>query len=195
MKLKDLASVSMGLAIARKKADLSSDVQLPYKLVSLKSFNSNGVYEHQYSDDFFSTETISDNYIVKKGDILLRLREPNHAIYIDKDYEGLIASSLMVIIKLQNSPINPLYLTHYLNSLQTKKQLVSSLAGTQIQASVNLSSITGLIINVPDMQTQNTLVQIQQLHLEEIKSLENLITQKTKLNKAIFETTISREIY
>lgn len=193
MKLKDLAHISMGLAIARKKAELSSDVQIPYKLVSLKSFNSDGIYKHQYSDDFLSTENINDSHLVKKGDILLRLREPNYAVYIDKDYKDLIASSLMAVIKLHDNHIDPLYLTAYLNSSQTKKQLASDFQSTQIPT-IKLSNIAELSINVPDIKTQKNLVQIQQLHLKEIELLEEIITEKTKLNKAIFEKISSREI-
>jgi len=193
MKLKDLAHISMGLAIARKKAELSSDVQIPYKLVSLKSFNSDGIYKHQYSDDFLSTENINDSHLVKKGDILLRLREPNHAVYIDEDYEGLIASSLIAIIKPNDNRVNPLYLTAYLNSSQVAKQLITDLAGTQIQTA-KISSIAELNINLPDIKTQNILANMNQLHLKEIELLEEIIAEKTKLNKAIFETITSREI-
>ena len=43
-----------------------------------------------FIDIFESNGKIKEENIIKKGDILIRLREPNIAIYIDKDYEDMM---------------------------------------------------------------------------------------------------------
>ncbi|KAA3687379.1 restriction endonuclease subunit S, partial [Campylobacter fetus subsp. fetus] len=95
LKLNDTADIKTGLVLNRKKASMSEISKFYYDVVSLKSFNENGIYEHIFADKFISNEQIKEDYLVKQGDILLRLREPNFAIYIDKEYKNLIYSSLV----------------------------------------------------------------------------------------------------
>ena len=132
IKLNDIAEIKTGLVLNRKKADMSKEQKLYYSVVSLKSFNVDAVYDNSFADEFISNEQIKEDYQVKQDDILLRLREPNFAVYIDKEYENLIYPSLMVRVKLQDSRFDPHFIAHYLNSNTVKKALSSELSGTTI---------------------------------------------------------------
>ncbi len=114
--LSKIANLRMGVVLNRKKADMSKEQKLYYSVVSLKSFNEDAIYDNTYADEFISNEQIKEDYQVKRGDILLRLREPNFAVYIDKEYENLIYPSLMVRVKLQDSRFDANFIAHYLNS-------------------------------------------------------------------------------
>jgi restriction endonuclease S subunit len=190
--LKQLVDIKSGLVLSRKKATPQSIKKIKYKVVSLKSFSDDGVYNHEFADDFEADNIIKDEYQLQKGDIVLRLREPNIAIYIDQDYQDTIISSLLIVIRVENnSIINPLYLTHYLNSIFVKKQLQKDIRGTSI-AMIKVKDVENLLINLPSIDIQNKLTLQQQLAINEIKLLEELIKEKKEYNKIIFQTVINQ---
>ena len=114
IKISDISEIKTGLVLIRKKADKNVDEKFRYKVVSLKSFNENTLFDDTFADEFISSEKISDEYKVSRGDVLLRLREPNFAVYIDKEYDDLIYSSLMVRIRVKSAKFDPRFVAHYL---------------------------------------------------------------------------------
>ncbi len=180
IKLKELAFIKTGLVLSRRKAKIQLNSE-SYQVVSLKSFNKNGEYNYKFSESFYSSRIIKEEYLVKKGDILIRLRKPNLAIYIDKDYEKLIASSLVAILRVRKD-INPLFLTYYLNSKRVERDLNRYVKGTAIPM-IQIKDISNLVISIPSLDEQKLL----SLQNREITLLENLIDEKRKLNEALFE--------
>ena len=191
--LNRLTAIRTGLVLSRHKASLQSEFKKDYNVISLKSFNDNGIYDHSYIDSFESDGNIKDENLIRKGDILFRLREPNNAIYIDKDYEDTIVSSLAIIIRVVNDNINPIYLTHYLNSSMVKKQLFKDITVGSIPMT-KVKDVENLLIDVPPLETQEKLASMQQLAIKEIKLLESLILEKQQYRKSIFEKIINQEI-
>ena len=187
IKLSNIAEIKTGLVLNRKKADLGEDNKFYYRTVSLKSFNENAIYDDAFSDEFISNEQIKEDYLVKQGDILLRLREPNFAVYIDKDYENLIYPSLMVRVKLQDRRFDANFIAHYLNSNIVKKALSTELSGTTIPM-INVANVNEVEIPLIDLDKQNKIVEYLKLAHQENALLQNLIIQKQKYSKEIFET-------
>ncbi len=187
IKLSNLAEIKTGLVLNRKKADLGEDNKFYYRTVSLKSFNENAIYDDAFSDEFISNEQIKEDYLVKQGDILLRLREPNFAVYIDKDYENLIYPSLMVRVKLQDRRFDANFIAHYLNSNIVKKALFAELSGTTIPM-INVANVNEIEIPLINLDKQNKIVEYLKLAHQENALLLNLIIQKQKYSKEIFET-------
>ena len=187
IKLSDIAEIKTGLVLSRKKADMSKVSKFYYSAVSLKSFSDDAIFDDTYAEAFISKEQIKEDYQLKKGDILLRLREPNFAVYIDKEYENLIYSSLMVRVKLQDSRFNPHFIAHYLNSSIVKKALSTELSGTTIPM-IKVADVNKL--NIPDinLDKQKKIVEYLKLAQKENELLQNLINQKQKYSKEIFET-------
>ena len=187
IKLSNIAEIKTGLVLNRKKADLGEDNKFYYRAVSLKSFNENAIYDDAFSDEFISNEQIKEDYLVKQGDILLRLREPNFAVYIDKDYENLIYPSLMVRVKLQDSRFDPHFIAHYLNSNTVKKALSSELSGTTIPM-IKVADVNEIKIPLINLDKQKKIVEYLKLAHHENELLQNLINEKQKYSKEIFET-------
>lgn len=187
IKLSNIAEIKTGLVLNRKKADLGEDNKFYYRAVSLKSFNENAIYDDAFSDEFISNEQIKEDYLVKQGDILLRLREPNFAVYIDKDYENLIYPSLMVRVKLQDRRFVANFIAHYLNSNIVKKALSAELSGTTIPM-INVANVNEIEIPLINLDKQNKIVEYLKLAHQENALLQNLIIQKQKYSKEIFET-------
>lgn len=190
-KLNHLTAIKTGLVLSRKKASQQSEFKKDYNVISLKSFNENGYYDHSFVEEFIADEEIKEENLLQKGDILVRLREPNVAVYIDRDYEDTIISSLAAVIRIKSNNVNPLFLTNYLNSSLTKKQLYSQ--GTAV-AMLNIKSLDELEIILPTLETQEKVAEIQALSFKEIKLLNQLIEEKQKYTTKIFETIINQEI-
>lgn len=192
IKLNDIAEIKTGLVLSRKKAEAHTPSEYSYKIVSLKSFAENAIYDNSFADEFISNEQISDEYKVSLGDILLRLREPNFAVYIDKEYDYLIYSSLMVRIRVKSGKFDPHFLAHYLNSSAVKKALAPDVSGTAI-VMISVASINNLKIPLVNLQTQNKIVKYLNLVRQESEILQNLAAQKQKYHKSIFENLIKEE--
>ena len=185
--LAEISNLQMGLVLNRKKAGLNRADKFDYEVVSLKSFNENAVFDNKFSEEFISNVQIKDDYKVQQGDILLRLREPNFAVFIDKEYENLIYSSLMVRVKLQDSRFNPHFIAHYLNSNIVRKALSTELSGTTIPM-IKVSNVNEIKIPFINLDIQKKIVEYLKLAHQENELLQNLINQKQKYSKEIFET-------
>lgn len=190
--LSKIAEIKTGLVLSRKKAEAHSPSEHSYKIVSLKSFNENTLFDGSFADEFISSEKISDEYKVSRGDVLLRLREPNFAVYIDKDYDDLIFSSLMVRIRVNSAKFDPHFVAHYLNSSAVKRALAPDVSGTTI-AMIGVASINNLKIPLVNLQTQNKIVKYLNLARQESEILQNLAAQKQRYHKSIFENLIKEE--
>jgi restriction endonuclease S subunit len=179
IKLSDISEIKTGLVLNRKKADMSKDKKLYYSVVSLKSFNEDAIYDNTFADEFISNEQIKEDYQVKQGDILLRLREPNFAVYIDKEYENLIYPSLMVRVKIQDSRFDPHFIAHYLNSTIVRRALSTELSGTTIPM-INVGNVNEIKIPLIDINKQKKVVEFLKLAHQENELLQNLINEKQK---------------
>ena len=192
IKIGDISEIKTGLVLNRKKADKNIDEKFCYKVVSLKSFAENAIYDNSFADEFISNEQINDEYKVSLGDVLVRLREPNFAVYIDKEYGDLIYTSLMVRIRVKSDKFDPHFVAHYLNSSAVKRALAPDVSGTAI-AMIGVSSINNIKIPTLNLQTQSKIVKYLNLVRQESEILQNLAAQKQKYNKSIFENLIKKE--
>ncbi|MBU3014634.1 restriction endonuclease subunit S [Poseidonibacter lekithochrous] len=191
MKMNHLTTIKTGLVLSRKKASQQSEFKKDYNVISLKSFSENGYYNHSFAEDFTANEEIKEENLLQKGDILIRLREPNIAVYIDEDYTDTIISSLAAIIRTKKCDVNPLFLVNYLNSSYIKRQLYSQ--GSAVSM-LNVKFIGELEIILPPKETQNKVAEIQALSNKEINLLNQLIEEKQKYTSKVFETIINQEI-
>ena len=190
--LNKIAEIKTGLVLSRKKAEAHSASEHSYKIVSLKSFAEDTYYDDVFADEFISTEQINEEYKVSRGDVLLRLREPNFAVYIDKDYDDLIYSSLMVRIRVKSAKFDPHFVAHYLNSSAVKRALAPDVSGTTI-AMIGVASLNNIKIPAINLQTQNKIVKYLNLARQESEILQNLAAQKQRYHKSIFENLIKEE--
>jgi restriction endonuclease S subunit len=182
MKLSTLADIRTGLVLARKKADkLDTDVKV-YKLLTLKSFDPDGFINTVYLDDFTTNQYISNEYITQEGDVLIRLSEPNTAVYIDHTLTGFIIPSLFAIIRLKEEVLNRQYLTWLLNSQHTKREMQKSLIGSAIQV-ISTSFLQELHIKLIPMERQERIAEMNTLCLREKTLLTRLIKEKEMLYK------------
>ena len=129
--------------------------------------------------------------MTQKGDVLVRLREPNIAICI-KNEEKILIPSLFAIVRLKKGiDILPEYLTMILNSNYVKKQYEKDLAGSSI-ITLKTSVLSEIIIPIIDIEKQRKKVTLDELYQREVKLFEKLIElkklkYKAEINKIIVE--------
>lgn len=191
MELLLLAKIRTGLVLSRKKAALSDEDKVHYKQITLKSFSTSIRLKEEYFDGFISTEEIDPTYISKVGDIVVRLREPNVAAYINDKSAGLVIPSLMSIIRVDDAHINKEFLAYYLNSATIKRSLQKKIKGTTIPM-IKTKDLESLDIVLPSLEEQRNVVELLKLLEKEAKLLEELKEQKEQFGQAVLDTIITR---
>lgn len=190
LKLKELVDIRIGLPLERKKAKLSSIEQIPYKALTLKSFGNVGVDEDLLYEEFVADSKIDEKYITAENDVIVRLRAPNNAIYINAKNAGIVTSSLMVIIdNIYPNILDSRFLAYYLNSQYIQNQLLKNSQGTSI-IMTKRTDLLDLDIKLPTLEEQHQIISYIELANQEIKLLEKLTTEKNNLKAEIFETLI-----
>jgi len=190
LKLKDIAKIRTGLVLSRKKATGLDLEPRSYCLITLKSFGENGILSEKDFDTFYAKEPVEEDCFTKKGDIVIRLREPNIAVCIDEKNKNLLVPSLMAIVRVDEQIADPGFLTYYLNhSEDVKKSLAKEIKGTTINT-VNRADLENLSLFLPPLQKQKELVAFFDFAQKEIDLLEELKVQKAKFfHKALNKIT------
>lgn len=190
MKLKELVEVRIGLSLERKKANIGSINTIEYKALTLKSFANPNNLEELPCECFTADTEIGAQYLTKENDVIIRLRSPNHAIFINNNNSGLIVSSLMAIItNISPNILNSKYLAYYLNSQYIQNQLIKNTQGTSIQM-IKTVDLLDLEISLPTLEKQKKITICIDAANQEIDLLRKLIDEKNKLKTEIFETLI-----
>ncbi|MCC0706474.1 restriction endonuclease subunit S [Clostridioides sp. ES-S-0190-01] len=182
MKLDEIADISTGLVLARKKS--STNKGFKYELLTLKSFSENGYLEDDYLDNFTSEEKIKSKYLTQEGDIIVRLSSPNTAIYITKDQENIVIPSLFAIIRNRSKTINFRFIQVYLNSEKCKRRLAADTIGSAVPI-VRTSSFKDIKIPEYTLENQNKVIELNKLVIKEKQILEQFIDEKNKYHKTI----------
>jgi restriction endonuclease S subunit len=162
--------------LSRKKAALY-EVRISYKQLTLKSFSNSTAINLFTLDDFSSADEIKSDYLTQEGDVVVRLRAPSTAIYIDKSMQGLVVSSLMVMIRLNDPNINNKFLAHYLNSGSIQRIFNIAIKGTAIPM-IGTRDVAELDVNLPSLAQQNKTVKIMSLLYREQEILKELSIKK-----------------
>lgn len=189
--LKDVANIKIGSKLDKPKSkDMSS--YPTYKLITLRSFNPDTTYNQDDFEDFIANEPIIiSHHFARKEDVFLRLRAPNYAIYMDKDYENLIYSYLIACIRVDTKYFIPKFIAYYLNSKEAQKALNIDVSQTTIPM-IKSADVARLKIPIINLEKQQKIVDYLDLAHKENMLLKSLITKKQQYQKAVFEKLISQ---
>ncbi|WP_233880293.1 restriction endonuclease subunit S [Virgibacillus halodenitrificans] len=179
MQLREIAIVKTGLVLSRKKAEFDHETMATYKLITLRNITNDGTIDSTTYEEFKSNDVLDSHYFTQEGDVLLRLSNPNTAVYIDKEASGLLIPSYFAIIKVDKSKLLPEFLAWYLNTKEVKKEFERFQSGTRIP-STNQNIIKTLPISITTIDKQKVLIDIYRLHLKEKELYRMLIEEKEK---------------
>jgi restriction endonuclease S subunit len=190
--LGDIATVRTGLVLSRKKAKPNSPRAIPYKQISLRCFGDGIRIDRSATHEIFTaSEEINDTYFTHEGDVIVRLRAPASALYIDREHTGLLISSLLLVIRLRDDTIDPRYLARYINAPSAQHLLRPDIKGTTIPA-LQTKDIQQLTIIYPPLRTQKELVRFLDLSDKERELLRRLADEKRQLAQTVLNTIITQ---
>lgn len=131
-------------------------------------------------------------YFLKKGDVLLTVRGSGQnfmrAAVFDAPNSNVIASSTLVVMRLNSNEISPHYLVAYLNSTAGQAQLKKMLFGATIINSIRISALRELSVPLLDQQRQNTIVVLKQ----NVQMQRDLLSRKSRLLKEIADSLFDK---
>jgi len=193
IKLGDLSTIRTGLVVARKKARLDSPSKIEYEQISLRYFGTGIKLERdkKEKDIFVSSEEIDSKYFTKEGDVVVRLRAPSSAVYIEKEDEGLLIHSLLAVIRVESNLLNAKYLAYYINAQATQRILKREVKGTAIPM-LKTKNLEELKITLPPLEEQKKLVQFLELADKERALLLSLADEKKQFSESILNTIIEQ---
>ena len=189
--LYDFVTVRTGLVVARKKAKLDSLNTITYEQIGLRCFASGILLDKTQTDTFTSSEIINDKYLTQEGDVVVRLRSPSTAVYIDKDDEGLLITSLLAVIRVNDSKLDARYLAYYINSFFSQRLLQREIKGTAIPM-LKTKDLENLQLSLPSLKEQRKMVDYLDLAQREQQLLRSLAEEKVQLSQAVLGTIIQQ---
>jgi restriction endonuclease S subunit len=161
-----------------------------------KHFNENGQLVSSLHPDL-QAENISNKHILQQGDVLFAAKgTKNFAAWYESLPSGqagknlpAVASTSFFVIRLKENfrdKILPEFLAWFINHPGSQKILKGKAMGTSI-VSISKSVLEELEINIPDLQTQKTILKITHLRNSEKKLKQQIeILREKQIQQQIF---------
>jgi restriction endonuclease S subunit len=168
-KLKHIADIQTGF-YAKNPVTKGEVVYL-----QAKHFNQNGILTSDLHPDLLRN-SVSDKHLLMKGDVLFAAKGTRN---FASAYKGLeipaVASTSFFVIRLHEQSILSEYLAWFLNYSDAQKILKSFARGTSI-VSISKDVLEDLIISIPSIKTQHTVLKITELREKEISLEQQIFT-------------------
>jgi len=133
-------------------------------------------------------------YKMQQGDIILgRKGEMGRIVYVTKEYEGYIAGSDCIRIRLNTDELQTSFLYYLLISPQTRIWLARQASGTTMPG-VNEKILAGLEVAVPDIRAQHEIVRLFQSLDGGVKTLQAKLEKNATLSKFLLNRLLSGEL-
>jgi restriction endonuclease S subunit len=181
--LKDTAEITSGLVINRFiKQKKSSFLNKPSKYyhVTTKSVQDNKI-NLELLEEFESSKMIDERYLLKKGDVLMKLTPPYSAAMVDFVQKNIVFPQNFAVIRTHKN-FDSEYLSHILNSKNVQNQLQRVVEGGALPI-IKISSLNEIKIRFITLDLQQKYAKLLSLLLKrkELKKrtieLEELLTE------------------
>jgi restriction endonuclease S subunit len=178
LKLSEIANVQSGLVLNRKEAKNEASIAHKYKRLNLRSLNEDGNVDKLSLDDYNTSEILDEQILTVKGDVVVRMFAPICPVTITEETSGLVIPSQLSTIRIKdNTKILPEYLRYYLSQDSVFNKILAE-ESWQSQRTIKISTLTNLLIPLPTMEQQKTIVKIVQSNSKRKKLYQELISQE-----------------
>ena len=182
MRLSDLSDIHSGYT-ARGRLDPA-----PEGGVLALQLRDVGATGEMSASDFqrYHLNKLSDRYFVRGGEVVFRSRgEPNAAAAIpDPLPEPVVVIVPLVIVRPDRSRILPEYLAWAINQPEAQRQLGAEAQGTSLRM-IPKTVLENLQIALPDLPTQQSIVELDALARQEGQLLRRLAARRETLLSTI----------
>lgn len=182
MRLSDLSDIHSGYT-ARGRLDPA-----PEGGVLALQLRDVGTTGEMSASDFqrYHLNKLSDRYFVRGGEVVFRSRgEPNAAAAIPNPLpEPVVVIVPLVIVRPDRSRILPEYLAWAINQPEAQRQLGAEAQGTSLRM-IPKTVLENLQIALPDLPTQQSIVELDALARQEGQLLRRLAARRETLLSTI----------
>ena len=187
--LKDISEIFSGHTVrSRVENDLSGDVFAIQLKDLAKHYSEITDYPHRIKNS-----DVPQKQFLKRGDILFISKGANNfALVFDKDYPA-IAISVFFVLRITNKKVDPYYLAWYINQEKAQGYLHTGKEGTMI-TNINKVTLEHLEIEIPSVEKQKVITEINMLWEREMKISEAIVEHKQKLIKKTLTEIINGKI-
>lgn len=175
MKLEELSSVRSGLVLSRKQSKETTNFQYP--LINLRSVLPDGTIDLAETEIYHAIEPLKKEYLSQKEDIVMRLTAPYTAILIDQATENMVISSNFVVIRVERHLLLPEFLFWFLNTQRVKRTIYENATSNMLSA-VNAKFLSNLEVELPPVEMQKKIAQLNLLARRESQLLKKLTKAK-----------------
>ena len=184
MELRQVADVILGILVSREKKESGI---YKYQLFSFDDYDKG---DNQYTlieaNEFFA------NKLVMKDDIIFRLVCPNKMIYIDKEFDNLLISSQVCIIRAKKDMLDSKFLKWYLESEMGKEQLLLNATGSSIKK-ISISALKQVKVPLISLEKQKKIGDLIKLWDDEKETVKKIMSKKEILYNSIIEDITLKE--
>lgn len=181
-KMKEIADIQLGYQF-RGKAE--ADPQGTHKVIQIRDFDEALGLR---TENLLSVRLKGDaeRYTVKENDVLFLSRgHKNNAIAINAPLKSTVAASYFFILRIKQNKVLPDYLAWYINQAPAQEYLHSvARRGTHMPL-VPLSVFSDLVVDIPDVETQRRVVEVDRLFERENDLTVQLQEKRSQLIKAV----------
>lgn len=150
-----------------------------------KHFDENGQLNAVLYPDL-SADGVSSKHLLQEGDVLFAAKgSKNFAAVFENHNEPSVASTSFFVIRVHDGSVLPQFLSWTLNSQEVQGILKGQAMGTSMP-SISKQVLENIEVSIPDLETQNAIVQITTLRYKELalkREIENL--REKQLQKQI----------
>lgn len=183
VKLKDIATIITGLPIQRYLNKEDSIKQKVIANISFKNINKKfKIEEENISED------IKERFFSKEQDILYKVQQTSFAKEITTETNAIIPNSY-IIIRVDETRVNPTYLTYYLNDPRVDYEIKRTIDSTQIMK-VSTKILKDLIILLPDKEIQDINAELISKINQRMELKRKSILNDKKLINSLYDDII-----
>jgi len=181
-KIKEIVDIQIGYQFRGK---IEADPNGTYKVIQIRDFDE---FQNLQVTDLnkVTLKYDAERYVVNKGDVLFLARgHRNYAIHIKDSLKDTIVASYFFILRLRNENILPEYLAWFIMQAPAQAYLHNIARRGTHMPMVPKSAFENLPIDIPDIETQKTIIKLDTL-LEKERSLFGQLQEKrTQFIKAV----------
>jgi restriction endonuclease S subunit len=181
-KIKQIADIQIGYQFRGK---IKPAPKGAYRVIQIRNFDENRQLDIENLTYVKLTGEL-EKYKVKKDDVLFLSRGyKNFAVPVTEHLENTVVASYFFVLKILPNTVLPEYLAWYLNQPRAQKYIHNiGRRGTYIPV-VPVSDFENLKIDIPDLQTQKQIVELNELLERENELLEELKEKRAVLIRSI----------
>tara|TARA_R110002072_G_scaffold249366_2_gene408311 strand:- start:1992 stop:2579 length:588 start_codon:yes stop_codon:yes gene_type:complete len=151
------------------------------RVIQLKDFEDNYT---SLGDDCYlvDSDKIKNKYYLEVGDVLFTSKGTNNFALVFKEIDNIptIASSAIFVIKVDRNKANPDFVAWYINQSKVQNYFKTNEAGTY-NTSINKTTLEETPIVLPELEVQNNIAKIANLHNQELALSNKIIELRNKL--------------